>query len=628
MTYDIMHLTASTVRSVIIPAPGNKIVAADLSNIEGRGLAWLAGEEWKLQAFRDFDTVTGYDDKGEPIRLGPDLYKKAYGNMFGIAPEDVDKFGRSIGKVAELACFTAETKVLTNNGVKAIVGVLNSDLLWDGQTWVKHQGVVERSVRQTVNVDGINLTPDHLILIGKTWTPAQELVSNGFKLSLALETGSENLPSSASTSDQEAVVRESGSGVRVAAQNEKSTSTTFEKARQRAATIVQKRLRLLGARSTTAMQISSLMKRIAAGFSIVSLPVSTGAETPMMVVTTTTVGGELRSMRVGSLIAELFSRTLSLCAAGMIRLSNSTGSTSTKVTRLETCDLSRSSRTSPTDEPCGAYRSESKSLRPVFDILNAGPRNRFTVVTDSGYLIAHNCGYAGGINAFVTFALAYGIDLDAMAKTAWPRLPHNIREEAEDFVEWLRSKGTTWPMSDEAVIVCESFKRLWRYAHPETVRLWGELEDGFKMACSNPSETFTYRGFKFRRDGAWLRIQLPSGRALCYPQPQIDESGQCSFMGTNQFTKKWERIKTFGGRLAENACQSISRDVMWDAMPGIEDAGYAITMRVHDEIVTEVPDTDDYTAAGLSALLATNPPWAPDLPLAAAGFESYRYKKD
>lgn len=58
-----------------------------------------------------------------------------------------------------------------------------------------------------------------------------------------------------------------------------------------------------------------------------------------------------------------------------------------------------------------------------------------------------------------------------------------------------------------------------------------------------------------------------------------------------------------------------------------EEAGFAIVMRIHDELVTEVDDNDEHTVGMLSKIMSTVPEWAQGLPLAAAGYEATRYKK-
>lgn len=238
-------------------------------------------------------------------------------------------------------------------------------------------------------------------------------------------------------------------------------------------------------------------------------------------------------------------------------------------------------------------------------------------------------GYEGGVGAFVTFAAAYGIDLDELAAKVLPVAPSWAVDEATNFYTWqVKEKRPTHGLSRDAFVACDALKRGWRDAHPAISSLWGELKNAVADAIASPSTTFTCRKLKVRVDGAWLRIGLPSGNAMCYPSPQLDDDGAITYMGTNQFSGQWTRLKTYGGKLFENVCQSVARDVMAANMPLIEKAGYQIVLTVHDEVICEAPDSDEFNEQHLSSLLAANPSWAPDMPLAAAGFQTYRYRKD
>jgi hypothetical protein len=77
----------------------------------------------------------------------------------------------------------------------------------------------------------------------------------------------------------------------------------------------------------------------------------------------------------------------------------------------------------------------------------------------------------------------------------------------------------------------------------------------------------------------------------------------------------------------ENITQAAARDVLAFSMPTIEARGYELCLTVHDEDITETPDTPDYSAAELAALMSAVPPWAQGLPLAAKGYETTRYRK-
>jgi DNA polymerase len=235
-------------------------------------------------------------------------------------------------------------------------------------------------------------------------------------------------------------------------------------------------------------------------------------------------------------------------------------------------------------------------------------------------------GYSGGVGAFVTFAAAYGIDLEALADKA--QLPADVIRETEKAWDWASKNDRTYELPEKVWRVCDGFKRLWRRAHPETVAWWREVEDAARAATLNPGNVFKARSVRFAAQGAWLRMLLPSGRSLCYPSPRVSEEGVISYMGVNQFSRKWCRINTYSGKLVENAIQGIARDVLASTMPLMETNGYQIVLSIHDEVICETPDTDRYSSDGLSTILATNPDWAKGFPLAAAGFETRRYRKE
>jgi DNA polymerase len=156
---------------------------------------------------------------------------------------------------------------------------------------------------------------------------------------------------------------------------------------------------------------------------------------------------------------------------------------------------------------------------------------------------------------------------------------------------------------------------------------------------------------KFRKAGSFLWALLPSGRALCYPYPELrmvmtpwgEEKEQLTFMTVVDMTQKkklkilpdpnakgkWQRVSTYGGSLSENMTQAIARDLLADAMRFIESEGIEIVFHVHDEIVAEVKRfRARYALERMEAIMSETPIWAKGMPLAAKGWTGRRYRKD
>ena len=237
-------------------------------------------------------------------------------------------------------------------------------------------------------------------------------------------------------------------------------------------------------------------------------------------------------------------------------------------------------------------------------------------------------GYGGSCGAFVTGALSYRIDLAKLAAGLIHELEPSIEEKAENSWAWAVKEKRTLDLPKDIYVVCRALTETWRRSHPRIVEFWNDLQQAAINATENPGRVFK-AGSKitFVRNGNWLRAVLPSGRSLCYASPRY-ENEEFSYLGNNQYTRKWSRLSTYAGKFAENMTQAVARDIMTANMPRIEAAGYEIVSTIHDEILTEALDDLCHSHEELSVLLATAPSWAEGLPLAASGFETQRYRKD
>jgi DNA polymerase I-like protein with 3'-5' exonuclease and polymerase domains len=81
-------------------------------------------------------------------------------------------------------------------------------------------------------------------------------------------------------------------------------------------------------------------------------------------------------------------------------------------------------------------------------------------------------------------------------------------------------------------------------------------------------------------------------------------------------------VQGAGGQvlIAHNCAQALARDIFCDMMVRTQDAGYAIVMHTHDELVIEVPEEIAETAlSDVLTIMSTAPEWIPDIPVSAEG---------
>lgn len=263
--------------------------------------------------------------------------------------------------------------------------------------------------------------------------------------------------------------------------------------------------------------------------------------------------------------------------------------------------------------------------------FNIDPSTVDKIMRSHGKVIELACGYGGGVGGFMAFAAVYRIDLKDIGDAILATAPHDEYYDVQRSFEWYKSKGLTYGLGLHEWTGCMFLVKAWRKAHPETVALWKRCQVAFVAAIRNPGVQFPMATGTYAINiNGWVFVYLPSGRPLVYPMAAVEGEGYnqtVTFMGVNSFTKQWGLNFTMGSRLAENITQAFAADCLFWNIPAIENAGYPIVLRVHDELVTEPIDDGYHTGGRLAQMMSQTQYWCPDLPLAAVGEDLTRYQK-
>ena len=593
------------IRTAFIAPANHRFIVADFSAIEARVIAWLADEKWRMQVFAN----------------GGDIYCASASQMFHVP---VEKHGinghlRQKGKVAELACIAEGELVLTDKGLVPIERVTTKHLVWDGSSWVRHEGVIYKGVREVIEYDGLTATADHIVYIkgdAATQGKPREIRFGEAASSRAhiLQSGNgreavwvcpHNLGRKALEQKDESLLcadpvcivpkysvdrtgePEKGEVKRLSAMLSTETDTIVVRPK------VYSRKTAL--RKSKRQGLSELWRK---GYKIRVFKRNRSRLVPDEIISK---DGPLNGNRQNRQQWELCSRKFADDKQEGKQLEQENHSAirvPSKVLALQ-LQCGNSEVKTGTDKGGDNIRRLQSGNRKekelanycrkarVYDIRNAGPHHRFTV---SGKLV-HNCGYGGGVNALKAFGA------DKMGMT---------QQEMEATI------------------------KQWREASPHICKLWRSVEDSVKKAIRTKMVIVGDKGIKYKYYAPWLFIKLPSGRKLAYYKPRIEqEEGfgeRITYEGV-MLAGGWGRNYTWGGKLVENLVQGIARDCLAVSMLRLAKAGYKIVMHVHDEVILEEP----YGTGSLEnacAIMGQPIDWAPGLLLRADGYETEYYKKD
>ena len=632
-----LPVLAKACRGALIASDNKELYAADFKAIEARKLAWMAGCASQLELFRS----------------GGDPYVAMASAIYSIPVDPTDKAAvkafakehkteRQLGKKAVLGlgyCLAADTLILTPRGWVRIDKVRDWDMLWDGQEWVHHRGLVCNGEKYVMNLDDTFPTMDHPVWCGGQFHHAEKVGADDNLRRRALELGAEALPLPDMSSAPAAASDISWLGADAGHRNIKSIWRIGARVAQLAATFARSAQRRISGTPPISQQCPKPIT--ASGFSSGSPPLSVDATTLATHSSKIMEHAELKSTSNGIRIAPRSCAIFAPFLGGMIRLLK-------WIEKKMTATMSRAIFASRLGASNAATRAGRKEK--VYDLIDAGPHHRYTILTRDGPMIVHN-----------------SMGWEKFQATVW-------NEEGI----WLEDDFCKKVVNIYRKKQCPEMPVLWKAIEKAAI---GAVQEGVEHYAGGDPVTGAGQVSYFV-NGRFLHCRLPSGRLLAYLDPEVHErinyrytaknergtpclvtfqskigvpmsrvkrhaeqlaerqrktlngeqpetflSPHLSFMGRHIVTKEWKRLGTHGGSLTENADQASSRDLLAEAMwRADQDARFDLLLSIHDEIIAEAP-VGTCTVPEFEAMMSIVPPWARGMPIEAEGWRGPRLRK-
>lgn len=169
---------------------------------------------------------------------------------------------------------------------------------------------------------------------------------------------------------------------------------------------------------------------------------------------------------------------------------------------------------------------------------------------------------------------------------------------------------------------------IYRASNAAVVSYWWALDKAVRKALASPGTIVPCRVVSFRAGTDWLQMRLPSGRLLSYYRPSISPDNDVTYFGVNQRTRDWGPQKLYGGKILQHIGEGVARDLMANAIVGLQDTSYRYLVSIHDEVIAEFHTTDQGASLDdFTARITASPAWAKGLPVKAEGFTGQRYRK-